>query len=236
MQKIDVLDKGYVRLTNVFGTEADICSAARVSYGKESKLVNGKLEDRDAGLIKFLWNNSHFSPFRHVYVSFEISAPMVVKNQWFKHVVGSSHIENGMTHNEVSHRYVAEADEFYIPSSTEWRSKPANSKQGSGDPIDPRIGQVFSQKLQKHVEDSQKLYDEFLAYGVAPEVARLALPAYAMYIKWRWSVSLEGFLHFLKERQAKDAQFEIREYANAARKLVEPSFPNTFAAAFSEDV
>jgi thymidylate synthase (FAD) len=64
-----------------------------------------------------------------------------------------------------------------------------------------------------------------LSDGFAPEQARLFLPAYSLYVRAWWTVSLQGVLHFLSQRLAEDAQKEIREYAQAVAEMVEERFP-----------
>jgi len=45
-------------------------NVARVSFDKESELVNGKLVDGDARLIKYLASHDHWTPFSHNRVTF----------------------------------------------------------------------------------------------------------------------------------------------------------------------
>ena len=71
------------------------------------------------------------------------------------------------------------------------------------------------------------MYEEALANGVAPELARLFLPAYGMYVRWRWTVSLQGAMTFLEQRLPHDAQVEIQEYAKAVSTLTNVAFPAT---------
>lgn len=78
MTKIKVLDKGYVRAANVFGTDLDITNSARVSYNKESK----EFSEKDQKLLNFLIRENHNSPLRHVSVTFEVYAPLLVCRQW----------------------------------------------------------------------------------------------------------------------------------------------------------
>jgi thymidylate synthase (FAD) len=68
--------------------------------------------------------------------------------------------------------------------------------------------------------------------GVAPEIARLFLPAYGMYVRWRWTVSLQGVLTFLDQRLEHDAQYEIQKYAEAVLNLTKDAFPQTIAALY----
>lgn len=233
--KIDVLDKGYVRLVDVLGNDLSITNAARVSYDKESKLRDdGSLTLNDQKLLKFLWDEGHTSPFRHAAMTFEVYAPLFVARQWWKHTVASSHVDDQNGWNESSRRYITENEEFYIPKGHEWRSKPENSKQGSGEPLVTDVGGYFTNKLWDTIESGKKLYDKALEAGVAPEQARLFLPAYGMYVRWRWTVSLHGALNFLNQRLPQDAQYEIREYAQAIKELTKDSFPHTYDVALGE--
>lgn len=226
MTKINVLDKGYVRLVDVLGSDLSIVNAARVSYDKES----AEFELRDEKLIDFLIREGHTSPLRHAALTFEVYAPLMVARQWWKYAVASTHIDDQNGWNESSRRYITEKEEFYVPEATEWRSKPQNSKQGSGRPIDDGMGAYFTQELLNHIEKSETLYNNALISNVAPELARLFLPAYGMYVRWRWTVSLQGVLTFLDQRLEHDAQVEIQEYAKAIKDLSAEAFPKTFVS------
>src|SRR5690606_21252109 len=107
--RIGVLDKGYVRLVDVMGSDLSVANAARVSFAREST----EFDDRDERLIRFLAREGHTSPFRHAMVTFEVKAPLMVARQWWKYVVGSDHTMDGW--NEVSRRYVDTEPEFYMP-------------------------------------------------------------------------------------------------------------------------
>lgn len=224
MNQIEVLDKGYVRLVDKLGSDLSVVNAARVSYDKEASEFSAK----DFKLLMFLIREGHTSPFRHAALTFEVYAPLFVARQWWKYAVSSTHVDDQNGWNESSRRYITEAEEFYIP--TVWRSKPENSKQGSGAPISQEQAYEYTRRLQLLVQDAEELYGRALNAGIAPEQARLFLPAYGMYVRWRWTVSLQGVLTFLEQRLAHDAQFEIVEYAKAVRDLVEVEFPEVFAA------
>jgi len=133
----NVLDEGYVRLVDTLGDDLAVVNAARVSYDKEKS----EFEERDAKLLKFLLREQHTSPFRHAAATFEVYAPLFVARQWWKYAVASTHVDEQNGWNESSRRYITEDEKFYIPLPHEWRSKPENSKQGSGEPVDIEIGQ-----------------------------------------------------------------------------------------------
>jgi len=221
--KIDVLDKGYVRLVDTLGNDTSVVNAARVSYDKESESFG----EKDAKLLQFLIREGHTSPFRHAALTFEVYAPLFVARQWWKYAVASTHIDDQNGWNESSRRYVTEDEEFYIPQANEWRSKPENSKQGSGQPIDEEVGADYTVILEGMIRTAERAYHTAMEDGIAPELARLFLPAYGMYVRWRWTVSLQGVMTFLEQRLGHDAQVEIQEYAKAVRNLTEQSFPQT---------
>lgn len=227
----NVLDKGYVRLVNSWGSELDIVNSARVSYDKESKLrEDGSLTLNDQRLLNFLIEHKHDSTLRHAGFTFEVYAPLMIARQWYKHAVSSTHVEDQLGWNESSRRYITENEEFYIPKGDQWRSKPENSKQGSGEPLSSDIGGWFTNKLWDTIETGKGLYDKAMAAGIAPEQARLFLPAYGMYVRWRWTVSLNAVLHFLSLRLGDGAQSEIADYAEVISLLVKEKFPSTLDA------
>lgn len=223
---IQVLDKGYVSLVNVFGTELDIVNSARLSYNKSSS----SLDEKDIKLINFLMREDHTSPFRHVHLSLEFYAPLMVARQHWRHIVGASTIEDGTPFSELSRRYVRGEEEFYIPDPMSWRSAPENSKQGSGEPLSEYHGAKYTQRLRKTIMEAVENYRQALDDGVAPEQARLLLPAYAMYTKYLWTPSLHAALNFVSMRSASDSQYEIREYSLATESIIEAAFPNVYAA------
>jgi thymidylate synthase (FAD) len=219
-----VLDEGYVRLVDTLGNDLSIVNAARVSYDKESY----EFESRDEKLIKFLVREGHTSPFRHAALTFEVYAPLFVARQWWKYAVGSTHVDDQNGWNESSRRYITEDEQFYVPEFNEWRSKPENSKQGSGEPVADSLGHVYTTKLLEAIANGTKWYHEAMDDGIAPELARLFLPAYGMYVRWRWTTSLQGVMTFLDQRLEHDAQVEIQEYAKAVQTLSETAFPQSF--------
>ena len=226
MSKIQVLDHGYVRLVSNMGSDIDVVNAARVSFDKEVL----DLSDSDVSLINFLVKHKHDSTLRHCVATFEVYAPLMVARQWYKHAVASTHLDEQLGWNESSRRYITEKEEFYIPGAKEWRGVPENRKQGSAEPVDVEIGAKYLQRMRASVERGLNDYKQALADGIAPEQARLLLPAYAMYVRWRWTVSLNGLLHFISLRLGHGAQYEIMEYANAINELIKPLYPNTVHA------
>jgi thymidylate synthase (FAD) len=245
LKELKVLDKGYVRLITfdphnmvdlVEAIEAgdmglaqklitnhDLAevNAARASFGKSKT----ELDEKDVGLVNFLADAKpvpHTSPFRHNHVTLEVYAPLPVARQWWRHVVGAPTTEEGTPWSELSRRYVRGGVEYHIPE--QFRKAPENSKQGSGGPIDDRTNDFARSLLTDVCDAAVSGYEQMLNLGIAAEQARLVLPQ-GVYTSWRWSPSVQALASFLEHRLAPDAQWEIRQYANAVLELTKPIFP-----------
>ncbi|PIU27212.1 MAG: hypothetical protein COY37_02095 [Candidatus Aquicultor secundus] len=68
------------------------------------------------------------------------------------------------------------------------------------------------------------MYYGSLATEVAPEQARLCLPAYALYANWYWTANLTAVKFFLEQRLSDEAQFETSHYAQAVDQIVATVF------------
>lgn len=231
MRKIDVLDQGYVRLVDTLGSDLTPVNAARVSYDKASE----EMSERDARLIRYLIREKHTSPFRHAVLQFEVYAPLMVARQWWKHIIGSTHQEGAQdpmtAWNESSRRYVTESVQFYVPPADQWRSVPEDKKQGSGEMLPLELGEEATAKLLEQIEEGMKNYEWASENNIATEMARLFLPsAYGLYVRWYWTVSLQGLINFLNLRLEEHAQAEIREFAAAVKTLAKEDFPVCLAA------
>jgi thymidylate synthase (FAD) len=209
--KIDILDKGHVTLIDSLGSDITIVNAARVSYGKK---IN-ELRPSDTKLIKFLVQNKHDSPFRHVYLQFRVKAPEFVMRQWYKHIVGITYTEQATVDhawNENSGRYMEYEPEIYVPEY--FRQQAASNAQAS---THESAGDFAKEEYRQHIYKCFTTYKSLLDQGVAREQARLALP-FGLYTEVVWTASLQATLNFILLRDHEGAQFEIREYAKAVRE------------------
>ena len=228
---IKVLDKGYIRLVDHMGSDLSVVNSARVSYNRATESIRPE----DEKLINFLAKHDHTSPFRHATLQFEVYAPLMVARQWWKYIIGSSHQDPFTAWNESSRRYVTEEIEFYLPEETAWRSKPENSKQGSGPNLDVKIGSEAAKRLIDQIDAGMKNYEWATENGIATEQARLFIPsAYGLMVRWYWTASLQGVAHFLNQRTDAHAQYEIQAYANTVKTLAFEHFPVSLKALLTE--
>src|SRR4051812_14453666 len=75
-----VLDHGFVRVVDFMGDDDAIVQAARISYGAGTKSLR---EDR--GLIDYLMEHHHTSPFEMCEVKLHLKMPIFVARQWVRH-------------------------------------------------------------------------------------------------------------------------------------------------------
>lgn len=209
-----------VTLLDHMGSDLTVVNAARVSFAKESEFewdpeeLCDKLSDADTRLVKYLAKHGHWSPFAHTSVQFRVKAPIFVARQLVKHQVGG-------VWNEVSRRYVDSEPEFYLPA--EWRSRPEGSvKQGSGEPVRAQI--LVDAVVKKVNKEALDTYNALLAYGVAPEMARMVLPQNTM-TEWYWTGSLMFWARVCRQRLDSHAQEESRQVALLVSKHMRELFP-----------
>lgn len=218
MNKINVLDHGFVRLIDSMGSDLSIVRSARVSYDAEWR--TGEDEGKDAKLINYLMRNKHTSPFESVTFTFEVKAPIFVFRQWHRHRTWSF--------NEVSARYSELPEEFYVPELDQITTQSASNKQMRTDEQHPRAA-VLSRAIEMANEDAFEVYRELLNQGCPRELARTVLPV-GTYSHMFATVDLHNLFHFLRLRLHDHSQYEIRVYAEAMLKLIEPIVPVSVAA------
>lgn len=217
-----VLDKGFVRLVDYYGSDQRIVQSARVSYGDGTKSVS-----QDAALIDYLLRHQHTSPFEQVVLTFHVKMPIFVARQWVRHRTGRM--------NEVSGRYSIMRDEFYVPEEGCISSQSKDNKQGrNAEPLPPELAQKYREQFQKGQEDSYKAYSEMVEEGLAREIARINLPL-SLYTEFYWQMDLHNLFHFLKLRLDSHAQYEIREYAKIMLEMVRKVCPLA-TSSFENDV
>lgn len=209
---------GFVRLVDWCGDELTIANAARVSFHKESEVM----DDTNKGLLNFLLKNRHGTPFEQGFMAqFHIRVPIFVMREWVRHRVGFSY-------NEESGRYVELRPDFFIPEQVRTQiGKPGNY---TFERVEDRgIEEWFKGMLKYHSETGFDLYRQALEYGVAKEQARLFLGV-NLYTEFRWTCNARSLMNFLQLRNDLPAQEEIRTYAGALETIFAAKMPNVHKA------
>ncbi len=210
---IPVLDKGFLALDAALASDLAVVNGARVSFNAESLEMN----ERDAGLIRFLMRDRHGSPFEHGYFRFLVKAPLFVVREHQRHRAGHSY-------NEWSGRYSKLEAEFYVPEYV--RSQVGKPGAYSFEAVDESTRAVARREIEQNAERAFDCYERLLEQGVAKEVARSVLPL-STYTKYYWSCNPRSLMHFCSLRNSDQAQYEIREYAASAESFLGRLMPVT---------
>ena len=222
MSAINVLDHGFVRLVDHMGSDLAIVRNARVSYDAEWR--SGDDAGKDEKLIHYLLRNGHTSPFEAVQFTFDVKAPIFVLRQWHRHRTWS--------YNEVSARYAALPDEFYVPAPEQITTQGSGNKQMRTTEQHPRA-EMLRNDIAANCALAHETYRRLLDLGCPRELARGVLPVNT-YSHMFASVDLHNLFHFLRLRLHAHAQYEIRVYAEAMLSLIRPITPIAVAA-FEEE-
>ena len=218
--------QGFVKVVKVspethpegFTPEYLVAKAARASYGSDTKTP-----EADKRLVEFLLRNHHTSPLEMCSMTFCLKLPIAICRQLLRHRTGKF--------NEFSQRYsevTEEVDRLRLDrTAMALRGKSKDNKQCSEFNLKTEQIKDIVSRIQK-AEDLQdkvfRSYKSLLDAGLAKEVARFYLPV-STYTTIYVQFDLNNFIKFLRLRCAPDAQYEIRVYANAMKKLAKQFFP-----------
>jgi len=205
-----------VTLLNVTPNAEDhIVEVARVSSSRKNK------KDKPDGLLRYLVQHKHWSPFEHGHATFEIETSKAIGIQLIRH--------RSFAFQEFSQRYqdVNHLGDIFEP--IELRKQCEDNRQSSTKIIDPKIpleggSENASVLINDLLNQSHKVYNQLLEAGVAREQARMVLPL-ATTTKIHMTGSIRSWIHFLELRDDGHAQKEIQDVAKAIKRIFINEFP-----------
>jgi thymidylate synthase (FAD) len=212
--ELKIFDHGFVRLDASMADDLSVVNSARVSFAVRKE----DMDDRDKGLIRFLMRQRHGTPFEHNSLRFHIRTPIFVAREWMRHRTNSF--------NEESARYHKLSDDFYVPDRSAVRTQVGKPGAYTFEPVDEALADETIALLQETYADLYEKYSSLVEKGVAKEVARAILP-FGIYTQFYWTVNARSLMNFLSLRNAPEAQYEIRVYADAVERLWAEVMPVT---------
>lgn len=216
-----VLDHGYVRLIETWGSDARIIEAARMSTAKGFQGWGTPDAPGDEKLLAYLYRNQHATPFEMAGMVVEVQAPILVFREWHRH--------RTQGYSELSARYTPLPDVNYLPERQriiDGFQQGNKQAQGTKPLVLERVDD-WLRRVENQYAELEKTYQAGLAIGIPKEVARVVVPV-GRYSRMRATANLRNWLGFLTLRMAPNAQWEIRQYANAVGELIAESFPRTW--------
>ena len=186
--------------------EQVIVEIARVSSTRKDKSEN------PAGLINYLINNRHWSPFEHGTITMEIVTSKAIGIQLLRH--------RSFTFQEFSQRYakVTEIEPIEI------RRQAVKNRQSSEEVFNPSINvtEGINFKATEIVDNllnhSLNVYNKLIEAGVAKECARMVLPM-ATQTTIYMTGNVRSWIHLLSVRDDSHAQLEIQLIAKEMKKI-----------------
>jgi len=202
--------------------DGETCDHAIVRAARESTSGDVKDDKADRGLIRYMMENRHTTPFEMVETKWRVKMPIFVARQWVRHRTASI--------NELSMRYTEAKPEYWLPPNG-WRGQGRSNRQGSEGTVQYTPLAVDPNAPHHPIAEDAAFaeYENRIAAGVSREQARSCLPVSA-YTQWTWKIDLHNLLHFLNLRTHPHAQEEIRVYAEAMLNIIEPLVPWTVEA------
>lgn len=221
---------GFLELEDAWGDEATIINTARISTSNQRVPDVASFTERERSLLYHLLSQNHGTPFETVHFRWRIIAPIFVLRQWMRHRICSF--------NEFSQRYRQPITAFYVPDQ-EARMVDAFEVLDE-DQVNRYCDLIESLHRFYHEEYAQvcRRVDEAEAQGRIPrveggrnpyrararELLRNAMSV-STYSDVYWTINFRSLMNFFDLRRKPAAQYEIRQYADAAYGMFLRRFP-----------
>ncbi len=196
MSEIKVLDHGYIKLIETWGSDEKIVEAARMSTNKgflgwgpiheedcPKFIQKGQMLGRTFGnectcqpkpgderLLRYLYEHKHATPFEMAGMVIEVQAPIFVFREWHRHRTQS--------YNELSARYIPLPNLNYIPTIERCMINAGTSNKQAGTIKDAEVlieEKIvdFQLSIEKIYEEFEQAYQFFLKQGIPKEILEI---------------------------------------------------------------
>jgi len=213
MKKVRIVAVTQPRVEGINTPEEFIVYAARVSN------PDNQMNTETGGkLLKYCYDNKHFSIFEMVNIVMEIETTRDIGRQILRH---------GFRFQEFSQRY-SDPTKSLSFETREARIQDPKNRQNSIEPgIEDKDLEDWWNTTQRHVvECTNAAYKEALKLGIAKEQARAVLPEGLMKTRMYANGTLRQWIHYIAVRTDPSTQKEHRIIAEKARELLKKEFPS----------
>jgi thymidylate synthase (FAD) len=195
--------------------ESQIVYCARVSNPKSQE--EGTSPDR---LIRYLAKHKHWSPFEMASACFEINTTRDIAAQILRH--------RSFSFQEFSQRY-SQSNLLGRAGVPELRFQDHANKQNSLDDDFGVLAEEFEERIREVFEQTNRLYLDMLAKGVAKECARKVLPLQTP-TRLYMSGTIRSWIHYLQIRTGVETQREHRLIALGIQDILREHLPSIYTA------
>lgn len=203
-----------VELVGYYGGDLTHALSAWTSTSRE---LDEEKEERIPGLLKFLAENGHNTPFEKSSLHFLVTCEVASHIHLLKHRIGVSINGESARYKELKD------DKVYMPR--DWLPDESYYVNGNKESVNPDTLDVYEDYIELCEEAYRKYHnaieklEPIVGRKRAKESARFFLPyggQITMDIMFNW----RSFAHFVNLRAEEDAQLEIQDIANKMLELV----------------
>jgi flavin-dependent thymidylate synthase len=164
-----------VKLIQKMGGDGAVVAAARVSHSGEEALkyyaATQDVLEENRGLINYLMQHRHGTPFEHSSLTLFVHAPIFVWREWHRHRIGFSYNEESARYKKLNPVFwMPPPERKFVPSD---KHTPARPDFQVGKP--EQYAELIKQ-LNRSYAYSYDTYSRLIDTGIAKEVARAVLP------------------------------------------------------------
>ena len=188
-----------------------IAFCARVS--NPSNQLNSDTSEK---LIKYLINNSHWSPLEMVNVCLEIETTRDIARQILRH--------RSFSFQEFSQRYANPTEDMEF-ITREARLQDNKNRQNSIETNDSDLQKEWNDQQQKVIDSALEAYQWAIDKGIAKEQARVVLPEGNTKSRLYMNGTLRSWIHYIQLRAGHGTQKEHIEIAQACALVISKIFP-----------
>ena len=178
-----------------------IAFCARVS--NPSNQINSDTSEK---LIKYLINNSHWSPLEMVNVCLEIDTTRDIARQILRH--------RSFSFQEFSQRYANPTEDMEF-ITREARLQDNKNRQNSIETNDSDLQKEWNDRQQNVIDSALEAYQWAIDKGIAKEQARVVLPEGNTKSRLYMNGTLRSWIHYIQLRAGHGTQKEHIEIAQA---------------------
>jgi thymidylate synthase (FAD) len=191
--------------------------------GHVARVSNPSNQDNPnvAGLLKYCIKHGHWSVFEHAHMTLEVTTTLDVATQILRH--------RSFTFQQLSRRYAGEAEAPLNLHLPHLRAPHPKNRQKSEDTLPSATQLQFLQKIDDLFIQTEELYKEMLAHGIAKECARAILPQAAETTLYMTG-NCRSWVHYICLRSANGTQEEHQVVALKAREIFREHFPSVSEA------
>lgn len=253
-ENINVLDHGYVRLVELWGSDERIIESARMSTGRsflgwgplcidcidpnsDHKLLDPQPENgtcTQCGHGGLMYGGDE-KLLRRLYRK-KHSSPFEFAGATFEiqapiAVFREWHRHRTQSYSEMSARFAPLPNVNYVPTVSRLMLNAGTKNKQAGavewsEPLTEANAEDWLSMLEETYEMCEQCYQAGLKKGVPKELARLIMPV-GRYTRMRATANLQNWLRFLRLRLPDDAQWEIRSYAAVVAEKLGEHCPKT---------